>query len=293
LIVQETKVLDHGYVRLIDTMGDDLAIVNAARVSYDGKGKSTDERLIRRLMKDRHTSPFEMVEYKFEIKLPIFVMRQWVRHRTASLNEISARYSVLPNEFHVPELEALYPQSMTNKQGRDVEAWYTDAEKRFMQRKIRDAGRHAYDDYEDLLDEYNLTRELARGVLPVNIYTKCVWKLDLHNLLHFLKLRTDKHAQAEIRAYAEAIEAMVAEHVPMTYRAWVNYQKEAVTLSRDEADLIKFLLKFYIVDLPAMGDDPERVNANDGLMGIDAWARSVLTESEMLAFNERFLPNDE
>lgn len=280
-------VLDHGYVILRDHMGSDEAIENAARISYDGTGSSTRERLLRYLMRHRHTSPFEMGEMVFEIKMPIFVARQWVRHRTASMNEVSARYTQLPAEMHIPEEDALEPQSKSNKQGREG-GRYERHKAAFMRRTIRQVNQSAYDAYEDMLAEYDLTRELARGVLPLNTYTKFVWKIDLHNLLHFLKLRTDPHAQKEIREYAEVIEKLVALYFPMTYRAWVDYSKEAYLLSRMERDLVRQLLRFYMVERPRL----DEAAAQARLEEIDKLAATRMTKRELEAFTKEFIPHE-
>lgn len=236
------RVLDHGFVQLLDVMGDDAAIEEAARVSYDAGAASrkvSDTRgLIRYLMRHRHTSPFEMCEVKLRIKLPIFVERQWVRHRMASLNEVSARYSVLPEEFYVPEPDQVCHQSKTNKQGR---AAPIDDSSRF-----RDAlaghSRSAFEDYRTAIDGYDIARETARIGLPLGTYTEKVWKIDLHNLLHFLSLRLHPHAQFEIRVYAETIAEIVQRWVPLTWEAFEDYRLGAVTLSRDEVETVRAAL---------------------------------------------------
>ena len=230
----------HGNIRLLDVMGSDSDIVNAARVSYDGDqvaDHSKDQGLIRYLMRHRHTSPFEMAEMKFELKMPIFVARQWVRHRTANMNEVSARYTQLPNEMFVPDKWSL--QSTGNRQGREEESYPEDMQKAAL-RTIERFNDRAYAEYESLLGA-GLTRELARGVLPLNTYTRFVWKMDLHNLMHFLKLRLDSHAQKEIRAYAEVIERLVALKFPLTYEAFVDYQRDAYTCSRMEIEVLTMM----------------------------------------------------
>ena len=213
------RVLDHGFVRVIDYMGDDTSIVQAARVSY-GKGtkkKREDEKLIKYLMKNGHMTPFEMCEIKLHVKMPIFVARQWVRHRTANINEYSARYSELDGDFYVPNRARMQGQSDKNKQAsegplpRNVANGLIDA--------IQHASEEAYLDYQDLLGN-GLSRELARIVLPTNFYTQWYWKIDLRNLLHFLELRLDEHAQYEIREYAAVIADIVFDWVPVTERAW-------------------------------------------------------------------------
>lgn len=219
LINTPISVLDKGFVRVVDYMGDDSSIVQAARVSY-GKGTKTvsdDERLINYLMRHRHTTPFEMCEIKLHVKLPIFVARQWVRHRTASINEYSARYSELHNEFYIPSLDQIETQSTSNKQGRAVGLGRREKLDAYI--RMEDASQEAYKNYEDLL-ALGVSRELARMVLPVNIYTSWYWKIDLHNLLHFIRLRSDSHAQYEIRMYSKAIEEIVNQWVPATWAAF-------------------------------------------------------------------------
>jgi thymidylate synthase (FAD) len=242
-------VLDHGFVRVVDYMGNDDAVVQAARVSY-GRGTrrtSEDRGLIRYLLRHRHTTPFEMCEIKFHVKLPIFVARQWIRHRTANVNEYSARYSILDKEFYVPSPEHLAVQSSTNKQGRaDVlPADQADA----VIRLLREEGERSYDHYLWLLNENSegpidrerdgLARELARIGLGVNTYTQWYWKVDLHNLMHFLKLRADPHAQYEIRAYAEAMLGIMQRWVPISYEAFQEYQLGAATLSASAIALVR------------------------------------------------------
>ncbi len=214
-------VLDHGFVRVIDYMGDDAAIVQAARVSYGAGTKhvQNDEGLIRYLMRHWHSTPFEMCEIKLHVKLPVFVARQWIRHRTANVNEYSARYSILDREFYIPAPEQLAAQSVVNNQGRG-EVLTGEESARVLEMLKADANT-AYDHYEEMLStdgQQGLARELARMNLPANIYTQWYWKVDLHNLFHFLRLRADAHAQYEIRVYAEAIAACVQDWVPLAYR---------------------------------------------------------------------------
>ena len=227
-------VLDHGHVRLIDYMGDDSAICQAARVSYGRGTKSVqnDEGLIRYLMRHWHSTPFEMCEAKFHVKLPVFVARQWIRHRTANVNEYSARYSILDREFYIPAPEHLAAQSDINNQGRG-EVLQGDEAQRVLDLLREDATR-AYDHYEAMLSkdgQQGLARELARMNLPANIYTQWYWKVDLHNLFHFLRLRADAHAQYEIRAYAEVMAGMVKAWVPAAYQAFVDYRQGGMQLS--------------------------------------------------------------
>ena len=245
------KVLDSGFIRVIDYMGDDSAIVQSARVSYgEGTKKvSNDKGLIRYLMKNWHTTPFEMCEIKFHIKLPIFIARQWIRHRTANVNEYSARYSILDKEFYIPKPEHMSTQSTTNKQGRGGSLSKKDTEK-FL-KILKDDAERNYKHYEDMLnknqsgeiindDKEGLSRELARINLTLNTYTQWYWKIDLHNLLHFLYLREDSHAQYEIQAYAEIIlNKIVKRWVPHTYSAFKEFQLESYNLSKTAIEVIK------------------------------------------------------
>lgn len=214
------NILGHGFVRLVDVMGTDSSIVQAARVSYGAgtKTPSSDRSLIRYLLRNRHTSPFEMVELKFHIKLPIFVARQWVRHRTASINEVSARYSEMPNEMYIPT--QWKHQSTSNKQGSGDSVCPT-LNARATER-VEKLFRQAFSTYSDLLAS-GIAREQARIVLPTALFTEWYWKIDLHNLLHFLRLRLDSHAQYEIRVYAEQIYAMVKERFPVSAEAFEDY----------------------------------------------------------------------
>jgi thymidylate synthase (FAD) len=235
-------VLDHGFVRVIDYMGDDAAIVQAARVSYGAGTKhvSNDEGLIRYLMRHWHSTPFEMCEIKLHVKLPVFVARQWIRHRTANVNEYSARYSILDREFYIPAPEQLAAQSTVNNQGRGAVLEGPEAA-RVLETLKRDA-MTAYDHYEEMLSQdgqQGLARELARMNLPMNIYTQWYWKTDLHNLFHFLRLRADAHAQYEIRVYAEAIAACVKDWVPLAFGAFEDYRMGGVTLSGKAIAVLK------------------------------------------------------
>jgi thymidylate synthase (FAD) len=245
--------LDHGFVRAVDYMGNDGAVVQAARVSYGSGTKkvSEDRGLIRYLMRHRHTTPFEMCELKLHVKLPIFVARQWIRHRTASVNENSGRYSILDREFYLPRPEDLAVQSTNNKQGRG-EALDADTSAEVLRLLRRDA-EQSYDTYEALLDTHHLARELARMNLGVNYYTQWYWKIDLHNLLHFLSLRIDPHAQYEIRVYGEAIAALTAAWVPLVWEAFQDYRVGAVTLSRQMLDVVRRRLAGEAVTLEQSG----------------------------------------
>jgi thymidylate synthase (FAD) len=241
LVGSSQPVLDKGFVRLVDVMGDDARIVQAARVSY-GEGTKTvreDAALIDYLMRHRHTSPFEMVEFTFHIKAPILVVRQWFRHRTASVNEISARYSVMKDEFFLPSPAELRAQSRKNKQvgeGGLPEEAASEAHER-----IAGSQRQAYAEYQALL-ELGVARELAREVLPVGLYSEFYWKQNLHNLLHFLRLRLDWHAQAEIRSYADAVAHFVKQAVPLTWASFEEHLLGGVTLSRTELEAVRHLL---------------------------------------------------
>ncbi|WP_406721165.1 FAD-dependent thymidylate synthase [Thioclava litoralis] len=238
-------VLDHGLIRVIDYMGDDNAITQAARVSYGrGTKKVSDDRgLIRYLMRHWHSTPFEMCEVKFHVKLPVFVARQWIRHRTANVNEYSARYSILDREFYIPEPDQLAAQSTVNHQGRG--AVLQGAEAARVLDMLREDAMRSYDHYEDMLtaDEeagkQGLARELARMNLPTNIYTQWYWKVDLHNLFHFLRLRADAHAQYEIRVYAETMCDIVKDWVPAAYEAFEDYRLGGVNLSGRAVEVLK------------------------------------------------------
>ena len=247
MLYQPLPVLDKGFVRLVDYMGDDAAICQAARVSYGRGTKSVqnDEGLIRYLMRHWHSTPFEMCEIKLHVKLPVFVARQWIRHRTANVNEYSARYSILDREFYIPAPEHLAAQSDVNNQGRGA-VLQGDEAARVLEILKSDANR-AYDNYEQMISQdgqAGLARELARMNLPANIYTQWYWKVDLHNLFHFLRLRQDPHAQYEIRVYADAIaDQIVAKWVPMAYRAYLDYRQGAQNLSGPAAQLIAAALQ--------------------------------------------------
>ncbi len=239
-------VLDHGFVRVIDYMGDDNAITQAARVSY-GKGTkavSNDEGLIRYLMRHWHSTPFEMCEVKFHVKLPVFVARQWIRHRTANVNEYSARYSILDREFYIPAPEDLAAQSTINNQGRGEAL--TGAEAQRVLEILKADSDSAYDHYEEMISEdgkQGLARELARMNLPANIYTQWYWKVDLHNLFHFLRLRADSHAQYEIRVYAEEMCRLVKDWVPFAYSAFEDYRMGGANLSGKGVECVRRMLK--------------------------------------------------
>ena len=263
-------VLDHGFVRVIDYMGDDAAIVQAARVSYGAGTKhvSNDEGLIRYLMRHWHSTPFEMCELKLHVKLPVFVARQWIRHRTANVNEYSARYSILDREFYIPAPEQLAAQSKVNNQGRGELLSAAEAA-RVLEMLKGDAAR-AYDHYEAMLSQdgqAGLARELARMNLPANIYTQWYWKVDLHNLFHFLRLRADAHAQYEIRAYAEAICAMVKDWVPIAYGAFEDYRMGGVNLSGKAVECLRRMLKGETVTQETSGMSKGEWREFEGVLG--------------------------
>ena len=230
-----------GFVKLLDVMGDDEEVENSARISYgEGTRKVNQTRnLIRYLMRHKHTSPFEMCEVKFHLKLPIFIMRQLVRHRTANLNEYSGRYSVMSDEFYLPEGDYLAKQSTTNSQGRG-EVLEQQGLLQFEFNRIYDGASMAY---QVLLGE-DLSREVARAVLPVANYTECIWKIDLHNFFHFVKLRSDSHAQREIRDYADAMYELVKPNFPLCCEAFEDYIQGATTFSKQEMGVIKELLEY-------------------------------------------------
>jgi len=241
------ELLDHGFVYLVDYMGGDAAIEQAARVSYGAGTRKVSETtgLLRYLMREEHTSPFEMVEFKFHAKMPIFVARQWVRHRTASINEYSARYSVLKNEFYIPEPDVICLQSADNKQGRGEKIGDDYAEE--IRVKLSDFYGGARDLYDLLLkgdgqNKPGIAREIARISMPVASYTEWYWKIDLHNLFHFLKLRMDPHAQFEIREYANAMSKITADSVPIAWKAFEDYQLSSTKLTGPETNVVKSLI---------------------------------------------------
>jgi thymidylate synthase (FAD) len=253
LLFRPIPVLDHGFIRVVDYLGDDSSVVQAARVSYGRgtKAANEDRGLIRYLMRHRHSTPFEMCEIKYHVKLPIFVARQWIRHRTANVNEYSARYSVLDREFYIPAPEHLAAQSAQNRQGRGAVLQGAEAA-RVLQLLREDAARN-YDHYLEMLNEEEdgrvrdparagLARELARMNLTLNTYTQWYWKIDLHNLFHFLALRADPHAQYEIRAYAEAIMRTVEAWVPLCFEAFRDYRLGAATLSAQMLAVVRRML---------------------------------------------------
>ncbi len=266
-LYEAVPVLDHGFVRVIDYMGDDAAIVQAARVSYGaGTRQARDDRgLIRYLMRHRHSTPFEMCEIKLHVKLPIFVARQWIRHRTANVNEYSARYSVMDREFYVPAPDQLAAQSSANRQGRGETLEGEEAAE--VLRLLRGDAAQTYDNYQRMLNQTfegetieegrrGLARELARMNLTANVYTQWYWKTDLHNLFHFLSLRADPHAQYEIRVYAEAIGALTKAWVPAAWEAFEDYRLGGAHLSRAGLEAVKRLIAGETLDAAGAGMSP-------------------------------------
>ncbi len=264
ILYEAFPVLDHGFVRVVDYMGDDTSIVQSARVSY-GKGTkqvSTDEGLIRYLMRHWHSTPFEMCEIKYHVKLPIFIARQWIRHRTANVNEYSARYSILDKEFYLPKAENLAAQSKSNRQGRG-EILEGEKAKKVLNLLKNDAER-TYQNYETMLNEkydgstidknsVGLARELARMNLTLNTYTQWYWKTDLLNLMNFLKLRADKHAQYEIRAYADIMLSTLKKWVPITYSAFIDYRVGGVELSSKGKIVIQKIINNQNISIESSG----------------------------------------
>ena len=264
ILYEAIPVLDHGFIRVVDYMGDDTSIVQSARVSY-GKGTkkvSTDSGLIKYLMRHWHSTPFEMCEIKYHVKLPIFIARQWIRHRTANVNEYSARYSILDKEFYLPEPKHLAAQSKSNRQGRGdiIEG---DQAKQVLELLKNDA-ENTYNDYEMMLNErydgtiidekkVGLARELARMNLTLNTYTQWYWKIDLLNLMNFLRLRADDHAQYEIRAYADAMLETVKKWVPITYEAFIDYRVGGTEISAKGKIVIQKLISGKKVSVDESG----------------------------------------
>ena len=264
ILYEAIPVLDHGFIRVIDYMGDDSSIVQAARVSY-GKGTkkvSTDSGLIKYLMRHWHSTPFEMCEIKYHVKLPIFIARQWIRHRTANVNEYSARYSILDKEFYLPEPNHLAAQSKNNRQGRG-DILQGEQAKKVLDLLKSDAER-TYDNYENMLNERydgsvidesqnGLARELARMNLTLGTYTQWYWKTDLLNLMNFLRLRADHHAQYEIRAYADVMLDTLKRWVPITYEAFLDYRVGGTEVSSKGKKVLKKLISGEIIDLESSG----------------------------------------
>lgn len=258
------QCLDKGFVYLVDYMGDDSAIVQSARVSY-GKGTkkvSEDRGLIRYLMRHSHTTPFEMVELKFHAKMPIFVARQWVRHRTANINEYSGRYSVMLDEFYVPDAAQLKKQSATNRQGRSDDNLTMEQQAQVLG-MLKKGYESQYKGYQEMMD-MELTRELARIGLSVANYTQWYWKIDLHNLFHFLRLRKDAHAQYEVRVYADAMAKIVADAFPLAYEAFTDYQLESTRWSGLERKVFsKLLNKIDVAQAEKLMDEAKMDNKRE------------------------------
>lgn len=243
ILDKEYPVLDKGFVRLVDYFGGDQRIVQSARVSYgEGtKSVSQDGALIDYLLRHQHTSPFEQVVMTFHVKMPIFVARQWVRHRTGRMNEVSGRYSIMKDEFYVPAEDKVAPQSKDNKQGRATEAFdKTTADKIISQ--LEAGQKEAYENYSELIDS-GLAREIARINLPLSLYTEFYWEMDLHNLFHFLKLRLDSHAQYEIRVYAEVILEMCRKVAPMATESFINHMNHGVNFSGEEMEALRAVME--------------------------------------------------
>lgn len=273
-------VLDHGFIQLVDYMGTEESIVRAARVSYSGGTKKVheDRGLLRYLMRHRHTTPFEMCEIVLCVKLPIFVARQWVRHRTANLNEVSARYSILDMEYYIPELDRIAKQSTTNKQGSG--AAFTPEEAAKIQAEMGTISEASFDSY-GWLTSQDVARELARIPMSINGYTKWFWKIDTHNLMHFLSLRCDPHAQYEIRVYADIILGMLEKWMPNVYEAFYDYRLTAGFFSGHEMSAIRAMAKGDLLN-HAMTKEEARTR-----MKALADSHGLGTDRERKAFWER------
>lgn len=271
------QVLDQGYVELLDVMGSDQAIVDAARLSVSGKGvklTSSDEALIRYLYRHQHMTPFEMCEVKWAAKMPIFVARQMVRHRSFSINELSARYSELPDEYWQPQPEDLRKQSTTNKQGGEEPMGPEAVE---LSNRMNGVCSLAFEQYHSCLDAH-MTREQARAVLPVATYTEWVWKSNLRNLLHFLNLRLDKHAQREIRVYAEAMADVIADKFPITWKAFKDFELGAIRLSRPELNALQELFRGGAVKMAQVPSFPTDREKTEFIAKLDKLGIVVVTE---------------
>ena len=243
ILDKEYKVLDHGFIRLVDFLGGDERIIQAARVSY-GKGTKTfreDQKLIQFLLKNEHTSPFEQVVFTFHVKMPLFVARQWVRHRTARINEISGRYSEMIDEFYTPETDQINYQNTLNKQGRSEEIVPLDLAKRVIS-SLETSYKDSFEKYDSLIKD-NISREIARINLPLSLYTQMYWQIDLRNLMNFLKLRMDAHAQWEIREYAKVLADIVKIVTPVAFEAFDEYELNSKTLSRSQVDELRIALR--------------------------------------------------
>lgn len=281
ILFEPISLLDHGFVRVIDYMGDDNAIVQAARVSY-GKGTkkvNEDRGLINYLLRHRHTTPFEMCEIKFHIKAPIFVARQWLRHRTANVNEYSARYSIVQDEFYLPNANVLAAQSSSNRQGRDEVLSPEEAKK--ILKMLKDDATQTYSNYREMLNtdeegviqdesKPSLARELARMNLTLNYYTEFYWKIDLHNLLHFLSLRADSHAQYEIQVYALAMLDVLKKWTPYSYEAFMKNNFNGAHVSQQGIEVIRKLIAGEQLDQIESGMSPREMRELLQALKLDA-----------------------
>jgi len=269
--LEPVKVLDHGFIRVVDYCGNETAVIKAARQSYAAdpvpRKPSEDRNLIRYLVRHRHTTPLEMCELALQVKLPIFVARQWIRHRMANTNELSGRYTELPREFYVPDLTQIKNQSTNNKQGRGEQLGLEDAQ-RIRDLMVTDANT-SFDNYDTLLNVYDLARELARTNLPLSTYTTWTWKTDLHNLLHFLSLRLDSHAQYEIRVYADIIWQWIRGWVPEIAEAFNDYRLESISFSKQEQMVLRQMIS--------------GIRPSD----LDCYGTSVLASRELAEFKEK------
>jgi len=269
--LEPVKVLDHGFIRVVDYCGNETSVIKAARQSYSAdpvpRKPSEDRNLIRYLVRHRHTTPLEMCELALQVKLPIFVARQWIRHRMANTNELSGRYTELPREFYVPDLTQIKNQSTNNKQGRGEQLGLEDAQ-RIRDLMVTDANT-SFDNYDTLLNVYDLARELARTNLPLSTYTTWTWKTDLHNLLHFLSLRLDSHAQYEIRVYADIIWQWIRGWVPEIAEAFNDYRVESISFSKQEQMVLRQMIS--------------GIRPSD----LDCYGTSVLASRELAEFKEK------
>lgn len=275
------QVLGDGFVELIDHMGDDEAVEQAARVSYAGtrdeaRVPTKTRALIRYLMAHRHTSPFEMVEFKFAIKVPIFVWRQWIRHRTASVNEISGRYAQLPSESYLPELERLQKQADSNHQGSGPELVDNPQQ---VQASLREEQALLFENYQAYIDT-GLAKEISRINLPLSVYTEAYWKMDLHNLFHFLALRQDSHAQYEIRVCADAIAELIKDIVPFSWEAYEDYVKGSQKFSRMEMEILQRVFWSH-------ENDPD---LSDGSYWAEQMKNTGMTQREIDSFRTKVAP---
>ena len=277
---RDYRVLDKGFVRLVDYLGGDARIVQSARVSYQGGTKTVreDAALIDYLVRHKHTSPLEQVVLTFHLKMPIFVARQWLRHRTARLNEISGRYSVMRDEFYLPEAREVRRQSSVNKQGRSDDEVPKELQERTLE-LLKTGQADAYAGYQDLLDE-DVARELARVNLPLSLYTEMYWQIDLHNLFHFLRLRLDAHAQFEIRAYAEVMAQLARAVAPMAYEAFEEHLLYAKTFSRSEMELLLAAIDSEALKTTLAASDLRKTRRQEFLDKLSVNTKTPLYEAE-------------